>query len=69
MHFFSITKIQGRGLHYIMLMLGNRYSYFLKMLLYISPRSVLKDKNECIGDERLHHPLSFAIFASLTTYS
>lgn len=39
------------------------------MLLYVSPRCVLKDKNECIGDERLHHPLSFAIFASLTTYS
>lgn len=26
-------------------------------------------QNECIGDERLHHPLSFAIFTSLTTYS
>lgn len=44
MHFFSITKIQGLGLHYIMLMLGNRYSYFLKMLVYIIPRCVLKDK-------------------------
>lgn len=44
MHFFFITKIQGLGLHYIMLMLANGYSCLLKMLLYVSPRCVWKDR-------------------------